>query len=95
VEILRLKKRVKRLERQRKSSTLQPRRKKYGQVESSNDDLDEEDASKQGRKNNKTNPMLHESDFDGFDDKIFDAATTGVSIASAPVTTVGVAISTA
>ncbi|GKA12305.1 copia protein [Tanacetum coccineum] len=31
VEILRLKKRVKRLERQRKSSTSQPRRRKYGQ----------------------------------------------------------------
>ncbi|GJZ30320.1 hypothetical protein Tco_0575367 [Tanacetum coccineum] len=49
VEILRLKKRVKGLERQRKSSTSQPRRRKYRQVESSDDDLDEEDASKQGR----------------------------------------------
>ncbi|GJZ73670.1 hypothetical protein Tco_0637816, partial [Tanacetum coccineum] len=95
VEILRLKKRVKRLERQRKSSTSQPRRRKYGHVESSDDDLDEEDASKQGRKNDKTNLMLHESDFDGFDDEIVDAATTGVSTASAPVTTAGVAISTA
>ncbi|GJS94889.1 putative ribonuclease H-like domain-containing protein [Tanacetum coccineum] len=46
VEILRLKKRVKRLERQRKSSTSQPRRRKYRQVESSDDDLNEEDASK-------------------------------------------------
>ncbi|GJX70318.1 hypothetical protein Tco_0307489, partial [Tanacetum coccineum] len=92
VEILRLKKRVKRLERQRKSSTSQPRRRKYRQVESSDDDLDEEDASKQGRKNDKTNPMLHESDFDGFDDETVDAATTGVSTASAPVTTAGVVI---
>ncbi|GJW40013.1 hypothetical protein Tco_0065858 [Tanacetum coccineum] len=95
VEILRLKKRVKRLERQRKSSTSQPRRRKYEQVESLDDDLDEEDASKQGRKNDKTNPMLHESDFDGFDDETVDAATTRVSTTSAPVTTVGVAISTA
>ncbi|GJR61983.1 hypothetical protein Tco_1504145 [Tanacetum coccineum] len=94
VEILRLKKRVKRLERQRKSSTSQPRRRKYGQVESSNDDLDEEDASKQGKKNDKTNPMLHESDFDGFDDETVDVATTGVSTASAPVPTGGVAINT-
>ncbi|GKB07825.1 hypothetical protein Tco_0836109 [Tanacetum coccineum] len=94
VEILRLKKRVKRLERQRKSSTSQPRRRKYRQVESSDDDLDEEDASKQGRKNDKTNPMLHESDFDGFDDETVDAATTRVSTASALVTTAGVAIST-
>ncbi|GKG01797.1 hypothetical protein Tco_0306502 [Tanacetum coccineum] len=83
VEILRLNKRVKRLEIQRKSSTSQPRRRKYGQVESSNDDLDKEDASKQGRKNDKTNPMLHESDFDGFDDETVDAATTGFSTASA------------
>ncbi|GJY78806.1 putative ribonuclease H-like domain-containing protein [Tanacetum coccineum] len=49
VEILKLKKRVKGLERQRKSSTSQPRRRKYRQVESSDDDLNEEDASKQGR----------------------------------------------
>ncbi|GKE65225.1 hypothetical protein Tco_1519386 [Tanacetum coccineum] len=48
VEILRLKKRVKRLERQRKSSTSQPRRRKYRHVESSDDDLNEEDTSKQG-----------------------------------------------
>ncbi|GKD56866.1 hypothetical protein Tco_1290253 [Tanacetum coccineum] len=62
-------------------------------VESSDDDLDKDDASKQGRKNDKTNPMLHESDFDGFDDETVDAVTTGASTASAPVTTVGVAIS--
>ncbi|GJV53902.1 putative ribonuclease H-like domain-containing protein [Tanacetum coccineum] len=57
VEILRLKKRVKRLERQRKSSTSQPRRRKYRQVESSDDDLNEEDASKQGRRNDKTKQL--------------------------------------
>ncbi|GKE42090.1 hypothetical protein Tco_1469374 [Tanacetum coccineum] len=39
--------------------------------------------------------MLQESDFDGFDDETVDAATTGVSTASAPVTIVGVAISNA
>ncbi|GJY90387.1 putative ribonuclease H-like domain-containing protein [Tanacetum coccineum] len=49
VEILRLKKRVKGLERQSKSSISQPRRRKYRKVESSDDDLNEEDASKQGR----------------------------------------------
>ncbi|GJZ51248.1 hypothetical protein Tco_0605763 [Tanacetum coccineum] len=58
VEILRLTKRVKRLERQRTSSTSQPRRRKYRQVESSDDDLDEEDASKQGRSSDKTEPIL-------------------------------------
>ncbi|GKC50352.1 hypothetical protein Tco_1073097 [Tanacetum coccineum] len=51
----RLKKRVrKRLERQRKLSTSQPRRRKYRQVESLYDDLNEEDASKHGRHNDKT-----------------------------------------
>ncbi|GJY41660.1 hypothetical protein Tco_0428930 [Tanacetum coccineum] len=54
LEILRLNKRVKRLERQRKSSTSQPRRRKYRQVESLDDDLNKEDASKQGRSNDKT-----------------------------------------
>ncbi|GJT25491.1 hypothetical protein Tco_0895428 [Tanacetum coccineum] len=53
VEILRLNNRVKRLERQRNSSTSQPRRRKYRHVESSDDDLDEEDTSKQGRGSDK------------------------------------------
>ncbi|GJU30452.1 putative ribonuclease H-like domain-containing protein [Tanacetum coccineum] len=58
VEILRLKKRVKGLKRQRNSSTSQLRRRKYRQVESSDDDLKEEDASKQGRSSDKIEPML-------------------------------------
>ncbi|GKG61621.1 hypothetical protein Tco_0621330, partial [Tanacetum coccineum] len=49
-----LKKRVKKLERHRKSSISHPRRRIYRQVVSSDDDLDEEDASKQGRKSDKT-----------------------------------------
>ncbi|GJZ81648.1 hypothetical protein Tco_0646642 [Tanacetum coccineum] len=49
MEILRLTKWVKRLERQRTSSTSQPIRRKYRQAESLDDVLDEEDASKQGR----------------------------------------------
>ncbi|GJR52297.1 hypothetical protein Tco_1402818 [Tanacetum coccineum] len=49
VEILKLKQRVKKLERKRKSSISHPRRRIYRQVKSSDDDLDEEDASKQGR----------------------------------------------
>ncbi|GJR10464.1 hypothetical protein Tco_0793116 [Tanacetum coccineum] len=48
----------KRLERQRKSSNSQPRRRKYRQFESSDDDLDEEDASKQGRGSDKIKPIL-------------------------------------
>ncbi|GJT91180.1 hypothetical protein Tco_1080025 [Tanacetum coccineum] len=60
-----------------------------------------EDASKQGRKSDMTKPMFKESDFDEVDDLIenvegetIDAATTGVSTVSAPVTTDGITIST-
>ncbi|GJY45643.1 retrovirus-related pol polyprotein from transposon TNT 1-94 [Tanacetum coccineum] len=66
VKILRLTKRVKRLEIQRTSFTSQPRRRKYRQVESSDDDLDEEDASKQGRSNDKTEPISVHWDFTRF-----------------------------
>ncbi|GKC28316.1 hypothetical protein Tco_1035610 [Tanacetum coccineum] len=70
VEILKLKKRVKKLERQRKLSISHPRRRIYRQVESSDDDLDEEDASKQGRTSDKTKPMFKDSDFDDLDDLV-------------------------
>ncbi|GKF50096.1 hypothetical protein Tco_0143347, partial [Tanacetum coccineum] len=43
---------------QRKSSNSQPRRRKYRQFESSDDDLDEEDASKQGRGSDKIKLIL-------------------------------------
>ncbi|GKD23074.1 hypothetical protein Tco_1224777 [Tanacetum coccineum] len=102
VEILKLKQRVKKLERKRKSSISHLRRRIYRQVESSNDDLDEEDASEQGRKSNKIKSMFKESNFDILDDdmenvkgEIVNTATTGVSAVSAPVTTAGVAISNA
>ncbi|GJW09508.1 putative ribonuclease H-like domain-containing protein [Tanacetum coccineum] len=109
MEILRLKKRVKRLERKRKSSTSQSRKRLYKKVLYSNNDLDEEDASKQGRTRDKTEPMFKESDFDDIDNLVdegmafvqekdvetVDAATTRVSTVSAPVTTAGVTISTA
>ncbi|GJV16543.1 putative reverse transcriptase domain-containing protein [Tanacetum coccineum] len=101
VEILKLKKRVKKLERHRKSSISHSRIRTYKQVESSDADLDEEDASKQRRKSDKTKPMFKESDFDEIDDHMenvegetVDAATTGVSTGSAPGTTAGVTIST-
>ncbi|GJY48763.1 putative ribonuclease H-like domain-containing protein [Tanacetum coccineum] len=58
VEIFKIKKRVNKLERQRKSSILHPRKRIYRQVESSDDDLDEEDASKQGRTSDKTMSMF-------------------------------------
>ncbi|GJW48218.1 hypothetical protein Tco_0079864 [Tanacetum coccineum] len=73
-----------------------------GRVESSDDDLDEEDASKQGRESDKTKSMFQDSNFDVLVDDMEDVkgetvhtTTTGVSVVSAPVTTAGVAISTA
>ncbi|GJU26709.1 hypothetical protein Tco_1165330 [Tanacetum coccineum] len=103
VEILNLKRRVKKLERKRKSSISHPRRRKYRQVETSSDDgLDEEDASKQGRRSDKLKPMFKDKDFEELDDymenveeETVDAAATGVSTVSAPVSTAGVTISTA
>ncbi|GJV79307.1 putative ribonuclease H-like domain-containing protein [Tanacetum coccineum] len=102
MEILNLKKRVKKLERKRKSSISHPRRRKYRQVEtSSDDDLDEEDASKQGRISDKLKPMFKDKDFEELDDHIenveeetVDADVTRVGTVSAPVSTVGVTIST-
>ncbi|GKA59101.1 hypothetical protein Tco_0758414 [Tanacetum coccineum] len=70
VEILKLKQRVKKLERKRKSSISHPKRRIYRQVESSNDDLDEEDASKQERTSDKTKPMFKDSNFDDLDDLV-------------------------
>ncbi|GJR08870.1 putative ribonuclease H-like domain-containing protein [Tanacetum coccineum] len=102
MEILKLKQRVKKLERKRKSSISHPRRRIYRQVKSSDNDLDEEDASKQRRKSDKTKSMFKDSDFDVLDDDMenvegetVNTATTGVSVVRALVTTVGVAISTA
>ncbi|GJT50169.1 hypothetical protein Tco_0976326 [Tanacetum coccineum] len=70
VKILKLKKKVKKLERQRKSIISHLKRRIYRQVESSDDDLDEEDASKQGRISDKTKPMFKDSDFDNLDDLV-------------------------
>ncbi|GKC22721.1 hypothetical protein Tco_1024871, partial [Tanacetum coccineum] len=70
VEIIKLKKRVKKLERHMKSSISHLTRRIYRQVESSDDDLDEEDATKQGRISNKTKPMFKDSDFDDLDDLV-------------------------
>ncbi|GJV46381.1 hypothetical protein Tco_1430917 [Tanacetum coccineum] len=68
-------------------------------VESSDDDSDAEDASKQGRESDKTKSMFQDSDFDVLDDDMEDVegetvhtATAGVSAVSAPVTTTGTLI---
>ncbi|GJR92763.1 hypothetical protein Tco_0264937 [Tanacetum coccineum] len=88
VEILKLKQRVKKLKRKRKSSISHLKRRIYRQVESSDDDLDEEDASKQGRTSDKTKPMFKDNDFDDLVDEGMafvqekDAAGERVSIAA-------------
>ncbi|GJS81828.1 putative ribonuclease H-like domain-containing protein [Tanacetum coccineum] len=71
-------------------------------IESFDDDLDEDDASKQRRKSDKTKSMFKDSDFDVLNDDMeniegetVNTATIRVSVVSAPVTTAGVAISTA
>ncbi|GKB36465.1 hypothetical protein Tco_0881407 [Tanacetum coccineum] len=74
--ILKLKKRVKKLERKRKSSILHTRRRIYKQVESSDDDLDEEDAFAQGRKSDKKKSMFKDSDFDVLDDDMEKSIST-------------------
>ncbi|GJY24689.1 hypothetical protein Tco_0398347 [Tanacetum coccineum] len=101
-EILKLKERVKKLERKRKSSISYPRKRIYRHVEYSDDDLDEEDASEQGRKSDKTKSMFKDSDFHVLDDDMenveretVNTATTRISDVSTPVTIAGVAISTA
>ncbi|GJX07247.1 hypothetical protein Tco_0195179 [Tanacetum coccineum] len=70
VKILKLKKRVKKLERHRKLSISHPRKRIYRQVKSSDDDLDEEDATKHGRTSDKTKPMFKDSDFDDLGDLV-------------------------
>ncbi|GJX47043.1 hypothetical protein Tco_0272233 [Tanacetum coccineum] len=96
VEILNLKKRVKRSERKRKSSISHPRRRKYRQVEtSSDDDLDEEDASKQGRRSDKLKPMFKDKDFEELDDHIKNVEEDTVDAAATRVSTVRALVSTA
>ncbi|GJR98331.1 hypothetical protein Tco_0270505 [Tanacetum coccineum] len=81
---------------------LTPKKEEIQQVETSyDDDLDAEDAFKQGRRSDKLKPMFKYKDFEELDDHIenvayetVDAAVTGVSTVSASVSTVGVTIST-
>ncbi|GJR51661.1 hypothetical protein Tco_1402182 [Tanacetum coccineum] len=82
VEILKLKKRVKKLERQRKSSISNLRRRIYRQVKSSDDDLDEEDASKQGRTSDKTKPIFKNMVKGSGDTEAVNIAGEGVSTAN-------------
>ncbi|GJV59079.1 hypothetical protein Tco_1465179 [Tanacetum coccineum] len=89
-------------EKDKNSITYEGGKHCLARVESPDDDLDEEDSSKQGRESDKTKSMFQDSNFDVLDDDMEDVkgetvhtTTTGVSAVSAPVTTPGVAISTA
>ncbi|GKF59635.1 hypothetical protein Tco_0176421, partial [Tanacetum coccineum] len=74
LEIKKLKKRVKKLERKKKSRTPQPKRRVYKpRVESSEESLGEKDASKQGRNSNKTEELNIVED-----EHMFDLADTEV-----------------
>ncbi|GJX86731.1 hypothetical protein Tco_0337505 [Tanacetum coccineum] len=88
VEILKLKQRVEKLERKRKSSISHPRRRIYKQVESSDDDLDKEDASKQGRTSDKIKLMFKDSDFDDLDDLVDEGVSTAAPMTPPTTTTV-------
>ncbi|GKC39179.1 reverse transcriptase domain-containing protein, partial [Tanacetum coccineum] len=95
VKILKLKKRFKKLVRQRKSSISHPRRRIYREIASSDDDLDEEDASKQGRKSDKIKPMFKDSIFNGLDDDMENVEGETVFAATFLVSTAGALVSTA
>ncbi|GKC66166.1 hypothetical protein Tco_1098764, partial [Tanacetum coccineum] len=76
------------LERKRKSSISHPRRRIYKQVESSDDDLDKEDASKQGRTSDKIKLMFKDSDFDDLDDLVDEGVSTAAPMTPPTTTTV-------
>ncbi|GKF20605.1 hypothetical protein Tco_0069243, partial [Tanacetum coccineum] len=88
--------------KKKKVKHLTPKKEEIQQVETSyDDDLDAEDASKQGMRSDKLKPMFKDKDFEELDDHIenvaeetVDATATGVSTVSAPVSTAGVTIST-
>ncbi|GJV53797.1 hypothetical protein Tco_1449538 [Tanacetum coccineum] len=100
VEILNLKRKTRNWKEIRNQVNLHPRRRKYRQVETSSDDgLDEKDASKQGRISDKLKPMFNDKDFEELDDymenveeETVDVVATRVSTVNAPVSTAGVTI---
>ncbi|GKD19532.1 hypothetical protein Tco_1208690, partial [Tanacetum coccineum] len=87
----------KKLKRKRESSISHPRKRIYRQVESSSDDLDEEDTSKQGRTSDKTKPMFKDSDFDDLDDLVDEGMTfvQEKDVENQGVSTAGEEVSTA
>ncbi|GKC80908.1 hypothetical protein Tco_1136625 [Tanacetum coccineum] len=84
LEIKKLKKRVKKLERKNKSRTPQPKRRVYKpRVDSTEESLGEKDASKQGRNSDKTKELNVSEDEHMFD--LSDLAGTEVVFEEEPI----------
>ncbi|GJX84346.1 hypothetical protein Tco_0335120 [Tanacetum coccineum] len=97
VEILKLKNRIKKLERKAKSSIPPPKRRLYKHVDSSDDSLGEENASKQGRNNSNKTKEFNLSDKGSGGTEVFDdttAAEKDVNVAEL-ISTAGDAVTTA
>ncbi|GKG05720.1 hypothetical protein Tco_0325806, partial [Tanacetum coccineum] len=97
VEILNLKKRVKKLESKVKSRIPPPKRRLYKQVDSSDDSLGEENASKQERNNSNKTEEFNLSDKGSGGTKVFNNTTAAEKDVNAtePVSIAGDVITTA
>ncbi|GKC39053.1 hypothetical protein Tco_1051437 [Tanacetum coccineum] len=97
VEILKLKNIIKKLERKAKSSIPPPKRRLYKQVDSSDDSLGEENASKQGRNDSNKTEEFNLSDKGSGGTEVFDDTTAAEKDVNAaePVSTAGDAVTAA
>ncbi|GKB61667.1 hypothetical protein Tco_0917853 [Tanacetum coccineum] len=75
VEILKLKNKIKKLERKAKSSIQTPKRRLYKQVDSSDDSLGKENASKHRRNNSNKIEEFNLSDKRSGGTEVFDDTT--------------------
>ncbi|GJY37758.1 putative ribonuclease H-like domain-containing protein, partial [Tanacetum coccineum] len=91
VEIPKLKNIIKKLERKAKSSIPPPKRRLYKQVDSSDDSLGEENASKQGRNDSNKTEEFNLSDKGSGGTEVFDDTTAAEKDVNAaePVSTAG------
>ncbi|GJX66508.1 hypothetical protein Tco_0300851, partial [Tanacetum coccineum] len=97
VEILKLKNKIKKLERKAKSSILPPKRRLYKQIDSSDNSLGEENASKQGRNDSNKTEEFNLSDKGSGGTEVFDDTTTAKKDVNAaePVSTASDAVTAA
>ncbi|GJS77079.1 putative ribonuclease H-like domain-containing protein [Tanacetum coccineum] len=97
VEILKLKNKIKKLERKAKSSIPPPKRRLYKQIDSSDDSLGEENASKQGRNDSNKTEEFNLSDKVSGRTEVFDDTTAAEKDVNAaePVSTASDAVTAA